>query len=135
MSAEQFVIAVRNRAHTFRCVGHRRSAARIARELVNIDRGSRTLGLTAAPSAVDGYAAAAVVEELISKYHLRIDMDAADAALLRAVSRVDIGIVQVVNARSEILTALSLAESLDTRERAAGLAFLTRALKGVEVAE
>jgi len=129
MSAEQFVLAVRNRAHTYRCVGHRHSAARISRELVNVNTGTAILSLTATAENVDGYATATTIEQIIARYHLRVNFGASDAALLRAVTAVDIDVVRKVNEDSEVLAALSLSESLDTRERSAGLDFLKRALK------
>lgn len=128
MSAQAFVLATRQRANTLRCVGHRTTAQRISSELVDMSKAEVTLGLTPVEGRVDGYTSANRVDELISRYHLRVDAAADDAALLRVVEQVDIAVVQDIADASEVLAAVGLAESLDVRERSAGLRRIERAL-------
>ena len=128
MEAETFVSLVRDRARVHRVTGHRRSAQRIAAELVNTGTAAARLGLTSAAVRIDGYATIAEVELILERYHLGQATGSDDAAVLRAVSEVSRSDVERINTAGDLLAALSLAESLDDRERSAGLDYIGSAV-------
>ncbi len=128
MDAETFVSLVRDRAAVHRVTGHRRSARRIAAEIVDTGTAAARLGLTSASERIDGYATTAEVQRSLDRYHLSQATGNDDAAVLRAVSKVTRADVERINDAGDLLAALSLAESLDDRERSAGLAYVGAAL-------
>ena len=128
MDAETFVSLVRDRAAVHRVTGHRRSAHRIAAEIVNTGTAAARLGLTSAAERIDGYATTAEVQRSLHRHHLSPATGDDDAAVLPAVSDVSRTDVGRINDAGDLLAALSLAESLDDRERSAGLAFIGAAL-------
>lgn len=128
MEAETFVSLARDRARVHRVTGHRRSAHRIAAELVTTGTAAARLGLTSATERIDGYATIAEVERILERYHLIQATGHDDAAVLRAVSEVSRSDVERINTAGDLLAALSLAESLDDRERSAGLDYVGSAL-------
>ena len=134
MAAEQFVLAVRNRAHTERFVGHRPSVARIRAEDEFVTSGveSAKLGLTASTDQLDGYTSAQGVASIAARYHLERDSTRADAALIRVVSTVDVAAVRDIASAGDLLAAVALAESLDPRERAVGHAHIAAALRAFQ---
>lgn len=128
IETEAFVSLVRDRASVRRLTGHRRSAQRIAADLVNTGTGAARLGLTSTAERIDGYATTAEVERILDRYHLSQATGDDDAAALRAVSEVSRSDVERINEAGDLLAALSLAESLDDRERSAGLDYVGRTL-------
>ncbi|MGL5861705.1 MAG: hypothetical protein ACRCY9_10680 [Phycicoccus sp.] len=128
MDAGTFVAMVRNRARVYRVAGQRRSAHRVAAELIDTGAAAARLGLTSAGQQIDGYATTAEVERIIGRYHLSQATGDDDAAVLRGVSEVSRSDVEQINDAGELLAALSLAESLDDRERSAGLDYIGSAL-------
>ncbi len=128
MDAETFASMVRDRAAAHRVTGHRRSARRIAAEIVDTGTAATRLGLTSAAERIDGYATTAEVQQILDRYHLTQATGSDDAAVLRAVSEVSRADVERINEAGDLLAALSLADSLDDRERSAGLAHVGAAL-------
>lgn len=131
MSAQSLVLATRHRARTVRCVGHRTTAPQVSNELVDMSKGETALGLTLIQGRVDGYTSTTKACEIISRFHLRIDPTADDAALLRVVDQIDLRVVHDLADASQILAAVGLAESLDVRERSTGLRRIEQELKAL----
>lgn len=125
LSAAQLVERARERARVTRYVGHSRGGERLAAELVTASRSSAAVGL-ADTGDVDGYLAGADVAALIRRHGLRRDDEG--RVTLRATSA-DMEMVEGLAEASPVLSALDLAESLDAREREAGLRVLDEALE------
>ncbi len=85
------------------------------------------LGL-AGPDSIDGYLSVKELPGVVRKFGLL--QDDGGRATLRATT-MDLEVVRGISERSLVLAALDLAESLDIRERRAGLDGLDRALANV----
>jgi len=95
-------------------------------ELVDTSSAAERLGLAAA-NAIDGYLDTTDVKAVVSRHGLI--RDDTGTATLRATS-MDLDVVRDLLSASDVLPALDLAESLDVRERRAGIDALDRALGG-----
>jgi hypothetical protein len=108
-----------------RYVGHSRGRDRLSAELVSASRSSSaTMGL-ADTRDVDGYLDAGDVAALIRRHGLK--RDDGGRVTLRATSA-SLAMIEGLAEAGPALAALDLAESLDARERAAGLKLLDAAL-------
>ncbi len=125
LGAAELVERARERAAVARYRAHSSAGQYLLAELVYATDASGRLGL-AATNNIDGYLAAADVAEVVSRHGL-IRHDEGRVTL-RATS-MDLDVVRDVSKRSVVLAALDLAESLDVRERRAGLDALDRALE------
>jgi len=124
LGAEELVERARGRASVSRYVAHRSAGERLRGELVDTSSAAARLGL-AATNAIDGYLAATDLEAVVSRHGLI--RDDTGSVTLRATS-VDLGVVRDLVSAGDVLAALDLAESLDLRERRAGIDALDRAL-------
>lgn len=124
LSAAELVERARERAAVARYSGHASTTARLRAELVDTSRAAARLGLADA-SSVDGYLGAAVLSDVVARHGLIRDDDG--RITLRSTTT-DLGIVADLAERDSVLAALDLAQSLDVRERRAGLDALDRAL-------
>lgn len=124
LGAEEMVERARGRASVSRYVAHRSAGDRLRSELVDTSPAAARLGL-AATNAIDGYLATTDLKAVVSRHGLIRD-DTANVTL-RATS-VDLGVVRDLVSAGDVLAALDLAESLDVRERRAGIDALDRAL-------
>lgn len=84
------------------------------------------LGLVEAPNYVDGYVAAQDLNKIVAR-HALIE-DAGGSYTLRATTT-DLATVRALADKTPVLAAIDIAESLDIRERQAGLNFLDDTLK------
>ncbi len=107
-----------------RYVAHRSAGERLRAELVDTSLAAERLGL-AATNAIDGYLATTDLEAVVARHGLM--RDEAGSVTLRATS-VDLDVVRDLVGAGDVLAALGLAESLDVRERRAGIDGLSRAL-------
>ncbi len=124
LGAEELVERARGRASVSRYVAHRSARERLRAELVDTSSAAERLGL-AATNAIDGYLETTALEAVVARHGLIRDDEG--AVTLRATS-MDLGVVRDLVGASEVLAALGLAESLDVRERRAGIDALERAL-------
>ncbi|MEU0553221.1 hypothetical protein [Dactylosporangium sp. NPDC006015] len=124
MAAEELVGRARGRAVASRYTGHTSTAGRLRGQVVDTSRASEALGLTATV-AVDGYVAAAELDAIAARHGLI--PDEAGPFTLRATD-MPLDVVAQLASAGPVLAALDLAESLDVRERRAGLDALTSAL-------
>ncbi|MFD0807764.1 hypothetical protein ACFQ0K_16855 [Nocardioides caeni] len=124
LGAEELVERARGRASVSRYVAHRSAEERLRAELVDTSSTPARLGL-AATNAIDGYLATTDVKAVVSRHGLM--RDDTGSVTLRATS-MDLDLVRDLVGASDVLAALDLAESLDVRERRAGLDALDRAL-------
>jgi excisionase family DNA binding protein len=115
----------RGRAVVSRYTGHTSTASRHRDQVVDTSAAAEALGLTAT-AAVDGYVAAGALDVLIARHGLV--RDDAGPFTLRATG-MPLDVVAEVAHAGPVLAALDLAESLDVRERRAGVEALTRALE------
>lgn len=127
LGAAELVERARERADVGRYAGHASTAARIRRELVVTSASAAALGL-AESTTVDGYLATSAVEAVVARHGFV--RDDGGRFTLRATT-MDLAVVGDLAERSTVLAALDLAESVDARERAAGLDALDRALAAV----
>ena len=125
VSATDLVAQTRERARVTRYRAHS-SAERYLRDiLVRATTRGEEFGLTAT-NAVDGYLAAQDVANAVRHHGLIRDDEG--RVTLRATS-MELGLVADLANRGPVLAALGLGESLDVRERRAGLEALDRALE------
>ncbi|WP_310530207.1 hypothetical protein [Nocardioides sp.] len=115
----------RERADVTRYAAHSSTGDRLLGELVYATNVADRLGL-AATNSVDGYLAAGDVTAVVSRHGLIRDDEG--RITVRATST-NLVIVRDLMQRSVVLAALDLAESLDVRERRAGLDALDSALE------
>ena len=124
LGAEELVERARGRASVSRYVAHRSATERLRAELVDTSSAAARLGL-AATNSIDGYLETSDVEAVVARHGLMRD-DTGNVTL-RATS-MDLDVVRDLVSASDVLAALDLAESLDVRERRAGIDALERAL-------
>lgn len=124
-SAAELVERARERADVTRYAAHTSTGERLLRELVYAADVAGQLGL-AATNTVDGYLAHSAVDGVVARHGLIRDDDG--WVTLRATS-MDLDEGRGMSARGVVLAALDLAESLDARERRAGLDALDAALE------
>lgn len=122
----ELVSRTRGRAEVHRYQGHSRAAERLRQELVDTSSAAAVLELIEAPDRVDGYLAAHDLDKIVARHALIEDADG--HYTLRATT-MDLATVRAVAENAPVLAALDLAESLDIRERQAGLNFLDDRLK------
>ncbi|EFQ84352.1 hypothetical protein HMPREF0063_10204 [Aeromicrobium marinum DSM 15272] len=128
MTAEELVARTRNRAHVHLLQGHRAAVDRIAAEIVTTGSGEAVGDLaTQTRATADGYVTSDVFDDLVSRYNLTEGTGTTSNVTLRVTS-FDPETIRQIAAAGEVLAGLDLADSLDTRERAAGLQVLTAAL-------
>lgn len=108
-----------------RYVAHRSAGERLRSELVDTSSAAARLGL-ATTNMIDGYLAATNVKAVVARHGLI--RDDTGSVTLRATS-MDLEVVRDFVSASDVLAALDLAESLDVRERRAGIDALDRALE------
>lgn len=125
LGASDLVERARERAEVTRYAAHSSAGQYLFAELVDAADDAGRLGL-AATSNIDGYLAAADVAGVVSRHGLI--RDNGGRVTLRATS-MDPEVIRDLVQRSVVLAALDLAESLDVRERRAGLDALDRALE------
>ncbi|MER7559688.1 hypothetical protein ABTZ46_22280 [Nocardioides sp. NPDC126508] len=125
LSAVELVERARERAVVTRYRAHSSAGKYLLAELVYpVDVAGR-LGLTET-NDIDGYLSADDVDGLVSRHGLIRDEDG--RVTLRATT-MDLDLVRDLSGRGVLLAAMDLAESLDVRERRAGLDALERALE------
>jgi hypothetical protein len=125
LSAGELVERARERAEVTRYSGHASTASRLRAELVDTSLAATSLGLVE-DNAVDGYLAESDLADTIAKHGLV--RDDAGRFTVRATS-MDLTVIADLAQSSTVLAALDLAESLDVRERRAGLDAIDRALE------
>ena len=125
LSAAELVGQARGRAEASLYAGHASTAARLRAEVIDTTEAATRLGLVET-SAIDGYVGAESLIELVMRHGLI--RDDAGSYTLRATT-MDLAVVAEL-AQGIVLAALDLAESLDVRERRAGLDALDNALVG-----
>jgi hypothetical protein len=126
LTGVEVVSRARGRAIVHRYRGHSRAAERLRHELVDTSGAAAALGLTEARERVDGYVAAHNLGKVVARHALIEDADG--HYTLRATT-MDLATVRALAENTSVLAALDLAESLDIRERQAGVAFLDERLK------
>ena len=127
LSSIELVERARNRAEVVRYAGHPASVARVRSEIVDTSRASTALGL-AATTRGDGYLGRADRNDVADRNGLVRDEEG--RITLRATS-MDLTVVGALVEAAVVVAALDLAESLDPRERRAGLTALDRALESL----
>lgn len=125
ISAENLVERARGRAVVTRYRAHSSARRYLLTELVRSDNVAGHLGL-AETNRVDGYLSTESLYDVISRHG--IFSDVRGDVTLRATS-MDMSLVRDLAGRGVVLAAIDLAESLDVRERRAGLDGLDRALE------
>ncbi|WP_034271034.1 hypothetical protein [Haloechinothrix halophila] len=125
LTADQLVSRTRNRAQVQRYQGHSRAAERLRRELVDTASATAALGLTGI-DRVDGYLDAQYLDETVARHAL---IEAPGGRYTLRATTMDLTIVRSLADSGSVLAALDLAESLDVRERQAGLRGLAAALR------
>ena len=125
LDAGELAGRARGRAVASRYTGHTSTPGRLRSQVVDTSESAAALGLTAT-ATVDGYVAAAELDALVARHGLILDD--AGPFTLRATS-MPIDIVADLARRAPVLAALDLAESLDVRERRAGIDALTATLE------
>lgn len=125
LSAADLVERTRERAVVTRYRAHSSAGKYLLAELVYPVDVAGQLGL-ADTNDIDGYLAADDVPGVVSRHGLTRDEEGRVA--LRATT-VDLGLVRDLSGRGVVLAALDLAESLNVRERRAGLDALDQALE------
>lgn len=124
-SVEELVARARDRAVVQRYAGHPSAVSRVRAATVSTHLAARCLGL-ADVNAVDAYLSADAVDEVVRRHGLVAD--AGGSFTLRATT-MDMRVVANVGKVGAALAALDLAESLDVRERSAGVRGLEEALE------
>lgn len=122
--AEELVGRARGRASVSQYVAHRSAGERLRSELVDTTSAAERLGL-ATTNAIDGYLAMTDVKAVVSRHGLI--RDDTGGVTLRATS-MDLDVVRDLVSAGDVLAALDLAESLEVRERRAGMDALNRVL-------
>lgn len=125
LGAAELVERARERAEVARYRAHSSAGQYLLAELVYATDASGRLGL-AQTNNIDGYLAVGHVVGLVSRHGLIRDDEG--RVTLRATS-MDLDVVRDLSKRSVVLAALDLAESLDVRERRAGLDAIDRLLE------
>ncbi|WP_248581268.1 hypothetical protein [Nocardioides sp. InS609-2] len=125
MSAAVLVERARERADVTRYAAHSSTGQYLEAELVYAADVAGRLGLAQANN-IDGYLAVGDVLGLVSRHGLIRDDEG--RVTLRATA-MDLDVVRDLSQRSVVLGALDLAESLDVRERRAGIDALDRVLE------
>lgn len=125
LGASELVERARERAEVSRYRAHSSARQYLPGQLVSPAEAARGLGL-ADTNDIDGYVAVGDVKGLVSRHGLIRDEDG--RVTLRAMS-MDLDVVRDLSKRTIVLAALDLAESLDVRERRAGLDALDGALR------
>ncbi|WP_327006824.1 helix-turn-helix domain-containing protein [Dactylosporangium sp. NBC_01737] len=125
LSAGELAGRARGRAEASRYTGHTSTAGRLRGQVVDTSAAAEALGLTAT-AAVDGYVAAGDLDALVARHGLI--RDDAGPFTLRATGMA-IDVVADLARTGPVVAALDLAESLDVRERRAGVDALTDALE------
>ncbi|MBZ2195570.1 hypothetical protein [Occultella gossypii] len=126
LSAVELVERARGRAVVTRYRAHSSAGKYLVAAVVYPVNVAGRLGL-AETSAIDGYLAVDGIAAVVSRHGLI--RDDAGRVTLRATT-MDLDIVRDLCERSVLVAALDLAESLDVRERRAGLAALDGVLEG-----
>lgn len=126
LDAAGLVVRARNRAQVGRYRAHPSSRRRLLNEVVGTQGAHSRLGL-AESDAVDGYLAATDLEATVQHHGLL--RDDTGRVTLRA-TQMSLATVRDLATRGVVLAALDLAESLDVRERRAGLTALEGELAG-----
>lgn len=124
LGADELVERARGRASVSRYVAHRSAGERLRSELVDTSSAAERLGL-ATTNAIDGYLARTDLTAVMSRHGLI--RDDTGSVTLRATS-MDLDVVRDMVDAGDVLAGLDLAESLDVRERRAGIDALDRAL-------
>jgi len=125
LGAAELVERTRQRAKVTRYRAHSSAGRYLLGELVYAADAASRLGL-AETDNMDGYLASGDVDGLVSRHGLIRDDQG--RVTLRATT-MDLDVVRDLAKRSAVLAALDLAESLEIRERRAGLDALDRALE------
>ncbi len=125
MSAADLVERARQRADVTRYRAYSSAGQYLLGELVYAPDTASRLG-PAESTNIDGYLTVGDVGGLVSRHGLVCDDEG--RVTLRATA-MDLDVVRELSTRSVVLAALDLAESLDVRERRAGLDALDRALE------
>jgi hypothetical protein len=123
LPAGELAARARGRAFASRYTGHTSTASRLRPQVV--EASTEALGLTAT-TAIDGYVATGALDGLVARHGLV--RDDAGPFTLRATG-MPLDVVADLAHASPVLAALDLAESLDVRERRAGVDTLTAALE------
>jgi hypothetical protein len=124
LDAGALVERARERAKVTRYEAHPSARRYLQGELVHASDAASGVGL-AETNAIDGYIAVSDGAAVVSRHGLIHDEEG--WVTLRGTS-MDLDLVRDMANRSVVLTALDLAESLDVRERRAGMDALDRAL-------
>ncbi len=125
LSATELVERARERAQATRYSAHSRIGQYLFGELVYAADVAARLGL-AATNDIDGYLAADDVPGVVSRHGLIRDEEG--RVTLRATS-MDLDVVKDLSEEGVVLAAIDLAESLNVRERRAGIDALNSALE------
>lgn len=125
LSAIDLVDRARGRADVTRYRAHSSAGKYLVAELVYPVGAAGSLGL-ADTNNIDGYLAVDDVAGVVSRHGLTSDEEG--RVSLRATT-MDLDRVRDLSKRSVVLAAMDLAESLDVRERRAGLEAIERALE------
>lgn len=115
IDAAELTSRVRNRATLHRFDGHRSVVSRIADELV---RGSRLIGHLTAEDGVDGYLDEDRLADVIDRFHLHAT--SSGSITIRGTQHLDKA-QEIADKDADLLTAVDLSTSADTREREAAL--------------
>ena len=122
----ELVSRARGRAQVHRYEGHSRAAERLRHEVVDTAGAAGALGLIESPDRVDGYVATRDLNKIVARHAL---IEAADGQCTLRATEMNLATVRTLAGNAPVLAALDLAESLDIRERQAGLNFLDDRLK------
>ena len=125
VNAGELAGRARARAVVSRYTGHTSTAGRLRGHVVDTAAAAEALGLTGT-AAVDGYVAAGELDAIVARHGLI--RDDGGAFTLRATG-FPLDLVTDLARGGTVLAALDLAESLDVRERHAGLDALTGTLE------
>lgn len=125
VSAVELVERARNRAEATRYAAHSSSGERLLGELVYATDAAARLGL-ASTNSIDGYLPTSALDGVVVRHGLIRDDEG--RVTLRATT-MDITVIRELADSGMVLAALDLAESLDIRERRAGLDALDHALE------
>lgn len=128
VTAGEFVGSCRNRARIHRLTGHRAVAQRIAERIVGSGATQGLGDLTeASDGTVDGYVTSGTVDGLVAEFALSTSGTGQTRVVLRATA-LDLDIVAAIAKADQMLAAVDLATSLDTREASAAASLITARL-------
>lgn len=125
LTATGVVGRARNRAQALCYEGHPQAANRLRHDIVDTSDAAQALGLADA-DRVDGYVAAENLRTIVTRHAL---VETPDGQYILRATTMDLSVVRALADSSLVLAALDLAESLDVRERRAGLDALSIALR------